>query len=367
MSLRTLRRAALAAVSLATVASGFPAQAAPSTTMIAKAPSHFAGRAAVAARWQAGQLRHGRIHNGQYDFNDWGLTVDTGFMLAADGNHPAALARLEQSVRNHYGDYTGTNGSKSAGAVAKTLVLVRVLRAHPKDFGGVNVRRQLQRRMAASGRFRDAKPTPSSLDYSNVIGQSYGVIGLARSGGVPQIAVDYLLKERCRSGYFRLKEAGNTACGRRSTPDVDATALALQALFAARQHGAQVRARVIRRTADWLVSAQHRNGSFGGGASTSAPNTNSTGLAANALSAAGRQQARLRAAGWVARLQITKRRAGNGAAKSDVGAIAYRRAALKRALRAGIGLKRRDQFRRATPQAYFALAPAPLNSLRAPR
>jgi hypothetical protein len=200
-----------------------------------------------------------------------------------------------------------------------------------------------------------------------VIGQSYAVIGLARSGGVPDAAVRYLLKERCRSGYFRLKESGNSTCGRKSPADVDATALALQALIAARGHGAHVRARVIHGTADWLAAAQHRNGSFGGGASTAAPNTNSTGLAANALSAAGRHRARLAAAQWVAHLQITRKRAHHGPVRTDLGAIAYRPAGLKRALSGGIGRRQRDQFRRATPQAYFALAPAPLNSLLAPR
>jgi hypothetical protein len=285
-------------------------------------------------------------------------------MLAADGSRPRRLARLEQAVRNHYRDYTGSGGDRYAGAIAKTLVFVRVVRDDPRDFGNVNVRRQLLRRMADSGRFRDVS---SYGDNSNAIGQSYAVIGLVRTGGVPQVAVRYLLRERCRAGYFRLKELGGTRCGARSAPDVDATALALQALVAARQHGAQVRLRVIRRTADWLVGVQHRNGSFAGGASTAAPNTNSTGVAANALAAVGRHRARLRAAGWVASLQITRAKAGSGPARTDVGAIAYDRTALRQALSNGITKTTRDQFRRATAQAYFALAPAPLSSLRAPR
>jgi hypothetical protein len=324
----------------------------------------YPAKAALAARWQGSQLSKGRIYNRQYQFNDWGLTVDTGLTLAADGSEPARLARLEQAVRNHYRSYTGRGSEKYSGAVGKTLVFVRVTREHPRNFGGVNVRRELLRLMVDSGRFRDVSQYG---DSSNVLGQSYGVIGLARTGGVPQKAVSYLLKERCRGGYFRLKEVNGTTCGPKSAPDVDATALALQALVAARRHGASVRARTVRRTADWLVSAQHRNGSFGGGASTSAPNTNSTGLAANALAAVGRHRARLRAAGWVAGLQITRAKAAGGPARTDVGAIAYDRAALRQALAHGISKATRDQFRRATPQAYFALAPAPLSSLRAPR
>jgi hypothetical protein len=364
MSASLLRRGCVTAVAVAALAPTTPASAISAAPPARQLGTHYALRAAHAAGWQGSQLSRGRIHNRQYDVDDWGLTVDTGLMLAADGSQPRRLARLEQAVRNHYRDYTGVRGERYAGAIAKTLVLARVLRDDPRDFGSVNVRRQLLRRMADSGRFRDKSQYG---DNSNAIGQSYGVIGLARTGGVPQLAVRYLLRQRCRAGYFRLKEAGGTRCGPRSTADVDATALALQALVAARQHGAQVRLRVIGRTADWLVTAQHRNGSFGGGASTAAPNTNSTGVAANALAAVGRHRARMRAAGWVADLQITRRKAGSGPARTDVGAIAYDRTALRQALTRGISTVTRDEFRRATPQAYFALAPAPLNSLRAPR
>lgn len=365
MSVRLIRRTAAAAVALAALATALPASAgAPSAPATLSAAPNYRAQAAKAAGWQGSQLTKGRIHNGQYNSDDWGLTVDTGLMLAADGTQPRRLARLEQAVRNHYRDYTGSGGEKYSGAVAKTLVFVRVMRDSVRDFGGVNVRRELLGLMAPSGRFRDASKYG---DYSNVLGQSYALIGLARTGGVPQIAVHYLLKERCQPGYFRLKELGGTTCGQRSAPDVDATALALQALVAARQHGAHVRAGLIRGTADWLVSAQRRNGSFGGGASTAAPNTNSTGLAANALAATRRTRAQVRAARWVSGLQITRDKAAGGPARTDVGAIAYNRSALREALANGITSATRDQFRRATPQAYFALAPAPLNSLRAPR
>jgi hypothetical protein len=372
MSIPLLRRATVAAASLAALATALPAQAvtssvaAPSTTLSTTA---YQQRAGQAASWQASQLSRGRIHNGQFGFDDWGLTVDTGLMLAADGSQQAKLARLQRTVRNHYADYTGKGGEKYAGAVAKTLVLVRVLRKNPRDFGSANVRAQLRRLMDRSGpdrgRFSDASEFG---DNSNVIGQSYAVLGLARTGGVPQAAVGYLLKQRCPAGFFRLFPVTGQTCRQSDgSPDVDATSLAVQALLSARQHGATVPAGSIRESARWLASAQRRNGSFGGGFTTQNSNSNSTGLAANALIATGHRAARLRAADWAAKLQITRARAGDGPARTDVGAIAYRPAALQRALREGIGVKKRDQFRRATPQAYFALEPAPLNTLLAPR
>jgi hypothetical protein len=357
--------ASLAALAIAPSAQGLPSSSSSSSSTTASLASpRYQHRAALAARWQASQLTQGRIHNGQFDFDDWGLTVDTGLMLAAEGSHPAQLARLTKAVRNHYTDYTGTGAAKYAGAVAKTLVFVKVTRHNSRTFGGVNVRAELMNRIAKSGRLSDK----GTADSSNVISQAYGVIGLSRTGGVPQRVVDYLLKQRCAAGYFRLQEVPHTAC-RRSTdsPDVDATALALQALLSARHHGATVSRKAITGTAAWLVSAQRANGSFGGGSTTGKSNSNSTGLAANALAATGHRAARMRAADWVARLQILRAKAASGPARTDIGAVAYRPPALREALETGIGVKKRDQFRRATPQAYFALAPAPLNDLLAPK
>jgi len=58
-------------------------------------------------------------------------------------------------------------------------------------------------------------------------------------------------------------------------------------------------------------------------------------------------------------MQITEANAGRSKARNDLGVIAYNRAALTSALAEGIGATELDQFRRATPQAYFALASAP--------
>ncbi len=368
MSSHLLRPATIAVASLATLASALPASAAPNASSVAAKHPHYATRAALATRWQASQLTRGRIHNGQYGFDDWGLTVDTGLMLAAAGTSPAALTRLTRVVKHHYPDYTLFKGHRYAGSVGKTLLFVRVVRKNPQKFGGVNVRRQLLNLRVRSGPNRGRFSDSVKPDSSNVLSQSYGVLGLARTGGVPQSAVNFLLDQRCPNGFFRLYPVSGQTCKQsQSAPDIDATSLAIQALVSARQHGAAVSKRSIGESARWLVNAQRRNGSFGGGLTTENSNSNSTGLAANALVATGHTMARLRAASWVSTLQITRSRARRGPARTDIGAVAYRPAALHRALKSGIGVKKRDQFRRATPQAYFALAPAPFATLLSPR
>ncbi len=290
-------------------------------------------------------------------------------MLAAEGSKPGKLARVAEVLEANHEKYVSFDADTFANAMAKMLVTAKVLRATPRDFGGSNLRARLRGLVAGpsagaeEGRVRDTGAT----DFSNTFGQAYAVIGLARTGGVRQEVLHYLFRQRCAEGYFRLTEEVGTTCNQdASPPDVDATALGLQAMLAARQSGATVKAWRINRTVDWLLSMQNDNGSFGGGVLTEGPNANSTGLAAQALYAVGRTQARRDAANYIAKLQITAANAGNGPARPDIGAIAYNGAARRAVLRDGITEAKEDEFRRATSQALFALVPKPLTTLQVP-
>lgn len=329
---------------------------------------NYRARGTLAAQWQASQLRNGRMPGFSPGNPDWGLTIDVAFMLAADGTQPAVVRQVRHAVSRHVLDYAVYKGDTASGAMAKALLVSEVLKGDPTDFGGLNLRKRVLKLVAPTGagfeagRLRDTGKT----DYSNVFGQSYGTIGLARSGSVPEDVIDYLLKQRCAEGYFRLFEiAGETCDESGSDPDVDATALALQALIVAKADGATVSHRLIVDTTDWLISVQGADGSYSEDATGDAPSSNSTGVAANALAAAGHNSPRLKAAAWVAGLQLTKANAGNGPAKPDIGAIALDPAALADGIAHGLG-DNRSQWWRVTPQAFFALVPAPLGTLLAP-
>jgi hypothetical protein len=362
MSPRPTRRVAIAATSLAVLATVVPLDAHASSSPIPPVRA----KATAAAHWQASQFRDGRIHTS--GFEDWGLTIDSAFAIAADGTQPLRLRRVTRAIRNNYfAHYAVYQGDVSAGAMSKALVAARVLGQRPRSFGGHNVRRQVLRLVAPvragfeSGRVRDTGTT----DYSNTFSQSYAVLGLARTGGVPRPAVNYLLKQQCAKGYFRTFETAGKTCDTSSSgSDVDATSMALQALVAARASGTHGLHRAIARAGRWLVSRQHRSGGFGGGAATRAVNTNSTGLAVQALSAIGNRSVRARAVRYVAAMQITRARAGHGPARRSVGAIAYNAAGLKAALRDGVTVSTRDQFRRSTAEAIYAFVPKPLTMLR---
>ena len=119
------------------------------------------------------------------------------------------------------------------------------------------------------------------------------------------------------------------------------------------------------------MAAQNDDGSWSAPGSDVDVNSNSTGVAAQALGAVratprvGRSIAA--AAGFVASLQITAARADDGEAADEIGAIARTASELAAALEDGITRGTRDAFRRATAQAQFAFVPVPLGSLRAAR
>jgi prenyltransferase beta subunit len=296
---------------------------------------------------------HG-IYNGADSGADIGLSIDTVFALAPFPVHAATVDDLGSAIESGYWtSYIQYSGVFYANSTAKALVAARVLRRPGNDFGGHSLRRKLMSMVAPSGRVRDTD-WKTATDYSNTLGQALAVIGLARSGGAPQRAVDFLAGQQCRSGGFALTESAHHPCARAGVrASVDATGLAVQALVAARRHGAAVPQNSILHAIRWLRSVQKRNGGFAQGGGAARPNTNSTGLAAAAFAATGRDRALRRAARFVASMQLTASTAGNAAA--DAGAIAYNASAFNAAVAGGVTVQTRDQFRRATAQAMLAL------------
>ncbi|WP_161500823.1 prenyltransferase/squalene oxidase repeat-containing protein [Embleya scabrispora] len=297
--------------------------------------------------------------------------------LAATRSEPAALKAATDAVAANIRKYNsveewGMPGSRIAGATAKVLFASVVAGRNPATFGGLDMRAETLDLVAGPdagddvGRVRDK--LTGSPDSGNAFGQSLAVLGLARSGGVPQSAVDFLIKQQCPSGGFRLfpGQLGSTGPVCQDTPttvlDPDSTGMAVQALLsAAAENGSTGAAAAAKKGADWLKSRQRADGSFGGSGPTAASNTNSTGLAGQALRAVGYSAEADKAAAWVAKHQITADNAG--AATKDVGTIAYNEEALTSAQAEGIPDFQRDQWRRATPQALLVLAGVPLGDL----
>jgi hypothetical protein len=351
LRLSTLAGAALAAaVALTTVV---PAEAATSDQRPAR----------QGARWLADQLSGGLVHNDQYDFDDYGLTIDTALALRDAGRRPAAVRAARKAVAAGIDNYIGSGGEQYANATAKALVLAIRTGGSPRHFGGVNLVSRLVALTGADGRIADQS---AYGDYANVLGQAYAARGLtATHAARARKATRFLLTQQCSAGYFRLYFAPSGSpqgCddGRAaglSSPDTDATAIAVQMLLP--QRGRPVVRRALHRAERWLLRHQRRDGSFVGGASTDSPNSNSTGLAGSALGLLGDTAAAARSAYWVRRQQVHEAGTCTTALAHERGAIAYDPEAYRAAETTGIGAGDADQWRRASSQAMPVLRWAP--------
>ena len=344
-----------------------PAPAAPTNTHI------LAGRAG--ATWLVTQLDNN--HYNGFAGPDWGLTIDGLLALRATGVNPGTASAVRDEVAAHAGEFITppfAPDTTDAGSASKLLVAAVSTASDPAHFGGVDLRTTVVSLVRPSGihagRVSDAfsddgdPANDFTSDQSNTFDQALAVVGLARSGGVPQNVVDFLIKQQCATGGFRLDpdvgafpdpETPSPSCDEATSPvlDPDSTAMAVQALLVAAEHGATGASTAAAKGAQWLAGVQRADGSFGGSGPTAGIfNSNSTGLAGEALAAAGNAAAANSAADWLVAIQRT--------AAPDAGAIAYNPETFAAGPPEDFA---RDQWIRGTAQAVLALAQVPLGKI----
>lgn len=347
---------------------------------VAVSPIETSGAADPAAAeaaviWLADQLDEGTYRDPLASGPDHGLMVDAVYAMAAAGRADLADPILEVLERSggaldfvSYRSFLpGQGDDRVAGAVAKLLVVALVTDRDPRAFGGLDLVAETRAAVITdgdeAGRLADHGPNIAA-NSTNVFGQTLAVLGLAGAGARHDDALGVLLDQQCAAGYFRIFFTRNTdgspatcdqaAAGGGAPPDGDATGFALQALLAARSAGTTGLDGPIDATVDWLVANQDPSGGWGGGVTTAAPNTNSTGLIVQALAAAdadptviARGEAYLRSA------QVDDDDAATPLA-GHRGAIAYTPAQYDQARRSGIGSS--DTWIRATTQASLGLS-----------
>lgn len=309
-----------------------------------------------AARWLDDQLTDGVVHNEQYDFDDLGLTIDVFLALHDLDTRAATQQRIVEALASKVDEYT-TGGSfapddRYAGATGKLASAVQEAGQDATSFGGVNLVQRAEERVVTEGTSAGRASDLSEYgDYSNTIGQAWVVRALSTaSSSRAASTVEYLLKQQCANGGFRVSMA-DEQCGTPGAeqgPTVDATAFALQALGVAREHGISGLDDDVAEATDWLLRTQAADGSFSDGGTA---NTNSTGLAAATLRAVGQVGRAGAAASWIVSKQVTDAKAEDTALGNEIGAIAYDDAALQTGLEKGIPVEARDQWIRATAQA----------------
>ena len=311
--------------------------------------------------WLASELTNGLFHfvidnpdpDPDIEYDDYGLSIDAGFAALGTGG-TAVATQIRDAVATDINDYItgeafGDVGSTYAGPTAKALVYAQASGGVPTSFGGVNLVSRLEGVVGASGRLADVS---TFGDNANTIGQSFAARGLTTAGSAKAGDVTaFLLKQQCPAGFFQL-DLGDAQCAVNTEPDTDVTAFAI--LNLQNQSQKPEVAAALTKAATWLVTTQAADGSFGGGAVTAAPNTNSSGLAAWALGETCRVAAAQKAAAYVRGFQVP---AGQtGPLGTEVGAIAYDSAARTLGQSQGITAATSDQWRRATAQAAAGLA-----------
>lgn len=325
----TLRRRAAAVLPAALIATALTLPGA--SARADEGPAELVSPAEAAATWAVGKLTEGTHASA-----DHGLTADIVMGLAATGTAGDTAARATDWLAEHAGDYInrGNPDAVNAGGTAKLALVAAIEHRDLSDFGGHDLTGLLLDRVQDTGRFSDAGP---SGDMSNQFTQSLGVLALERTAqGAPESTVEFLASTRCADGGYPLSLRRNPD---RCTSDTDSTGMAVQALLAAG------RTADAEPGLDWLESQQQENGGWGYNAA-SAANSNSTALAVQALIGGGRDAAAERGTSWLRGVQV-----GCSAAEGDRGAVGYMEPVAD-----GMAL-------RATAQVIPALAGVPLGDI----
>lgn len=333
---------------------------------------------ALGADWLAGALEAGLL---QGDFGPlYGPSIDAALSLKAAGGHADAVQDVADAIADNLTSYieysypfdSDEDGvdelyeGEAAGSTAKALVLAQSLDTPSNSLAGVDLAQRVDGYVADAGPIegrlvgvatKDGADDPDG-EFTNVIGQAFGVAGLRRAGS-PEAAsaLDYLLKQQCTAGYFREsltfdKTAVDQTCnGASSAPSLDTTATVVRLLQPQAGVNQSVAAALVAAT-DWLAAQQAADGSFGS-------NANTTGSVGYALGLRGKVAAASRAAAWVRAHQSDEFAGCLSALSNEPGAIAYNDAALTLGRANGITPATSQQWRFAAAQALPVLRWAP--------
>ena len=373
-----------AAIALSTVALGAGVLAAPPAT----ADPSSALRAAkagvntdstpsnIAADWITDELTNGLMVGSAGP--DFGLTLDTGLGLASVPGHDAGVATINTAFEPRVNEYVGDGTKESyAGPLGKAAAFARAAGENPIDYNGTNLITRLEERTANVPADPAAEPQAAAFagrifdkseygNYANVVGQSYAVRALARAGSTEAVAArDFLLKQQCASGYFRLNFAKanvpNQSCTEGeagSELDPDATALAVINLIESRDTSQAVKD-ALAKAGSWLADRQRNSGAIRSSGEGAQINTNTTALGGYAMGLLKQDDAALKAGLWVRKNQPVDKYKCRTALTKDTGAVAFRKDRSKAAKAGGIPADGRDEWRRATAQAILGLQFAP--------
>lgn len=326
--------------------------------------------------WLQGELNDQGLLPG-FGTADFGLTADYAKGLQEVGR-VSELQAVAADLLAAKDSFIGDGTSKAKGAATAQALWASELDGTP-DAGLVS---RLEAQIAAGGEAVDTgagtrtvaadaagrlidKPYSS---WTGTIDQTWAVAALSAAGSSKAgAAADFLLKQQCGAGYFRLTwadvDGANQSCDSSSDPNPDATAYAVILLSGLPSPSTAVTSAVNNASA-WLMTKQRADGSFAGDQWTPAPNANSTGLAVRALGLTGHIAEAAKGARWLRGHQAVSAVGCPTPLDRDNGAIAYDDPAIASARTSGIDPAGRGSWQYAAGQAFAALKWLPAASSR---
>ncbi|CAN7387522.1 hypothetical protein [Knoellia sp. LjRoot47] len=312
------------------------------------------GRADLASQWL---LSRSVQPDGTYDLQSGGinpgLMIDMLLALVAEDPSNPKISGVWASIAKQIPEWVdfeweGTHYVDGPSA-AKAMLAAESVRGDVHDVAGLDVAKTLQSKINDKGQVLDLGDGPA---YG--FGQTLAVLALARADLLETPVLDAMLTQQCPSGGFRLGHGAKPCADATDSVGVDATAMGLQAMLAAERSGVDVPDSNVTRAVGYLTDTATSGGGWPNDGFTTTVNSNSTGLAVQALGAylaehpgsATAESAVTKGRAWVAGLQVLP---ATNAAVSNVGAIAYSTEAFTTGPATGT-----DQWERATPQAMLA-------------
>lgn len=359
-----VRRAAATLTGTALLAAGLAAASTAPTQ--AAVPASAATASALA--WLEGQLGDDDLL-GTAASPNVATTLDLGIGLVRTGADADLLTRVRGGIDARLAATVKTSGDlTTSGVTAKAAQFYALAGQTPAALPGETLVQRVEAVVDGTGqligRYNDFT-TGDPVDYPDSFNQPSAVVALAKGGSAEApAAIARLIDSQCADGGFGLDPFTDPSKPAVCASEVDTTAASIQALKEA--PGVTGADDDIADATAWLLSQQAADGSFK--TAFTAPNTNSTGLAAVALDLVGQDAAAAKAAAWVRRHQLTGFTCDQ-ALSAETGAITYTDEALASDLTGGLGS--RSEITLATAQAFPALTIAPASgrtlSLSAPR
>jgi len=210
------------------------------------------------------------------------LTVYAGLALAAADVHRPAFDRVVGWMEAHHEEFTPDgNGVERPGAVGQVALLAAAAGKNARNFGGSDLVAKIQANETPAG--ADAGMYGLVNTAAAVFLHSFAMLGLRAAGSQPSAqAVAWLRAQQCPDGSWPAyrsathRTQGTCAASGTGSAEADATAMAIQALA--------LEGSVPANAADGLRLLQRPGGGFAF-AVGSTPNSNSSGLAVQAIAA----------------------------------------------------------------------------------